>query len=51
MPDPGQDDAGHDGSRGGAPCGGRAQRILRTVQDQGWHAELGQSTTVLFRAY
>src|SRR6266576_3478226 len=52
MPDPGQDDQpGPTDRRGGAPRGGRAQqRILRAVQDQGWHAELGQPAAVPFRA-
>src|SRR5690348_15080803 len=52
MPDPGQDDEpGTPDRRGGAPRGGRAQqRILLAVQDQGWHAGLGQPTTVPFRA-
>ena len=29
---------------------GAQQRILRAVQDQGWHAELGQPAAVPFRA-
>src|SRR5438034_7575088 len=52
MPNPGQDDQpGTPDRRGGAPRGGRAQqRILRTVQDQGRHAELGKPAAVPFRA-
>ena len=52
MPDPGQgDEPGPTDRRCGAPRGGGAQqRILRAVQDQGGHAELGQPAAVPFRA-
>ena len=48
MPDPGKDDEpGTTDRGGGAPRGGGTQqRILRTVQDQGWHTELGQPAAV-----
>src|SRR5690242_17831929 len=52
MPDSRQDnEPGPADRRGGTPRGGRAQqRILRAVQDQGRHAELGQPAAVPFRA-
>jgi hypothetical protein len=42
VPDAGQDDEPGTGDRGG----GAQQRILRAVQDQGWHAQLGQPAAV-----
>jgi len=52
MPHPGQDDQPGSADRlGGAPGRGRAQqRVVGTVQDEGWHAKLGQRATVPFRA-